>query len=205
MILNYYENKIIKNALLPAEWKSQESLDELLNFLQSNWEQRAIFYDDGKVNSKQQFLDFIGQKNIRTKDYVGTIVYKGHQLNIFPKVFKEFKDDDDRKSLDLQHLMHNLVKWIEYTAKIDYPYISIAADMENTDDLQELFVSLYVRLDMSKPLWIEVYSFAMRKKQKTCQRFEVDLISRIISPRNIRLVSLASFCVHIQHLNLIIC
>ena len=145
MILNYYENKIIKNALLPAEWKSQESLDELLNFLQSNWEQRAIFFDDGKVNSKQQFLDFIGQKNIRTKDYVGTIVYKGHQLNIFPKVFKEFKDDDDRKSLDLQHLMHNLVKWIEYTAKIDYPYISIAADMENTDDLQELFVSLYVR------------------------------------------------------------
>lgn len=145
MILNYYENKIIKNALLPAEWNSQESLDELLNFLQSNWEQRAIFYDDGKVNSKQQFLDFIGQKNIRTKDYVGTIVYKGHQLNIFPKVFKEFKDDDDRKSLDLQHLMHNLVKWIEYTAKIDYPYISIAADMENTDDLQELFVSLYVR------------------------------------------------------------
>lgn len=145
MILNYYENKIIKNALLPAEWKSQESLDELLNFLQSNWEQRAIFYDDGKVNSKQQFLDFIGQKNIRTKDYVGTIVYKGHQLNIFPKVFKEFKDDDDRKSLDLQHLMHNLVKWIEYTAKIDYPYISIAADMEKTDDLQELFVSLYVR------------------------------------------------------------
>ena len=116
-----------------------------MNFLQSNWEQRAIFYDDGKVNSKQQFLDFIGQKNIRTKDYVGTIVYKGHQLNIFPKVFKEFKDDDDRKSLDLQHLMHNLVKWIEYTAKIDYPYISIAADMENTDDLQELFVSLYVR------------------------------------------------------------
>ncbi|MCF2620046.1 hypothetical protein JQM63_09505 [Oscillibacter valericigenes] len=128
MILNYYENKIIKNALLPAEWKSQESLDELLNFLQSNWEQRAIFYDDGKVNSKQQFLDFIGQKNIRTKDYVGTIVYKGHQLNIFPKVFKEFKDDDDRKSLDLQHLMHNLVKWIEYTAKIDYGSVFYYAD-----------------------------------------------------------------------------
>ena len=145
MILNYYENKIIKNASLPAEWKSQESLDELLIFLQSNWEQRAIFYDDGKVNSKQQFLDFIGQKSIRTKDYVGTIAYKGNQLNIFPKVFKEFKDDDDRDGLDLQHLMHNLVKWIEYTAKIDYPYISISADMENTDNLQELFISLYVR------------------------------------------------------------
>ena len=37
MILNCYENKIIKNPALPAEWKSQESLDELLDFLQSNW------------------------------------------------------------------------------------------------------------------------------------------------------------------------
>ena len=145
MILNYFENKTIKNHALPAEWRSQESLDELLEFLQFNWEQRAIFYDDGKVNSTQQFLDFLGQKSIKTKDYVGTIAFKGHQLNIFPKVFKEDKYDDDRDGLDLRHLMHNLVKWIEYTAKIDYPYISISADLENTDNLQELFISLYVR------------------------------------------------------------
>lgn len=145
MILNYFEHKRISNSALPAEWKSQESLDELLDFLQSNWEQRAIFYDDGEVNSKQQFLDFIGQKSIRTKDYVGTIAFKGHQLNIFPKVFKEDKEDDNREQLSLPHLMHNLVKWIEYSTKIDYPYISISADMENTDNLQDLFISLYVR------------------------------------------------------------
>lgn len=123
MILNYFEHKRISNSALPVEWKSQESLDELLDFLQSNWEQRAIFYDDGEVNSKQQFLDFIGQKSIRTKDYVGTIAFKGHQLNIFPKVFKEDKEDDNREQLSLPHLMHNLVKWIEYSTKIDYPYI----------------------------------------------------------------------------------
>lgn len=145
MILNYFEHKRISNSALPVEWKSQESLDELLDFLQSNWEQRAIFYDDGEVNSKQQFLDFIGQKSIRTKDYVGTIAFKGHQLNIFPKVFKEDKEDDNREQLSLPHLMHNLVKWIEYSTKIDYPYISISADMENTDNLQDLFISLYVR------------------------------------------------------------
>lgn len=145
MVLNYFENKTIKNHALPAEWRSQGSLDELLAFLQYNWEQRAIFYDDGKVNSRQQFLDFPGQKSVRTKDYVGTIAFKGQQLNIFPKVFKEFKDDDDRDGLDLRHLMRNLVKWIEYTTKIDYPYISISADLENTDNLRELFISLYVR------------------------------------------------------------
>ena len=145
MVINQFENKVIKNLALPAEWRSQESLDGLLDFLQSNWEQRAIFYDDGKVNSKQQFLDFTGQRGIRTKDYVGTIAYKGHQLNIFPKVFKENKDDDDRDSLNLRDLMHNLVRWIEYTTKIDYPYISISADMDNTENLQELFISLYIR------------------------------------------------------------
>lgn len=145
MILNYYENTLIRNSSLPQEWQSQTALDGLLDFLQSNWEQRAIFYDDGKVNSKQSFLEFVGQKGIRTKDYVGTIVYNGHQLNIFPKVFKLDKEDTDRENLDLQHLMHNLVRWIEYTTKIDYPYISISADMENTDNLQELFISLYVR------------------------------------------------------------
>ncbi len=145
MVINQFENKTIKNSSLPAEWRSQESLDGLLDFLQSNWEQRAVFYDDGKVNSKQQFLDFTGQRGIRTKDYVGTIAYKGHQLNIFPKVFKENKDDDDREGLNLQDLMHNLVRWIEYTTKIDYPYISISADMGHTENLQELFISLYIR------------------------------------------------------------
>ena len=87
MIINYFEHQLIKNNKLPEEWQSQAALDELLAFLQSNWEQRAIFYDDSKITSRQQFLEFTGQKQVRTKDYVGTIVFKGQQLNIFPKVF----------------------------------------------------------------------------------------------------------------------
>lgn len=145
MILNYYENSLIRNNKLPPEWQSQTALDGLLDFLQSNWEQKGIFYDDGNVSSRQAFLEFTGQKGIKTANYVGTIAYNGHQLNIFPKVFKFDKDDMETDSLDLQHLMYNLVRWIEYTTKIDYPYISISADMENTDNLQELFISLYVR------------------------------------------------------------
>lgn len=145
MIINYFEHQLIKNNKLPEEWQSQAALDELLGFLQSNWEQRAIFYDDSKITSRQQFLEFTGQKQVRTKDYVGTIVFKGQQLNIFPKVFKTERDDWDTDELELSHLMHNLVRWIEYTTKIDYPYISISADVSNTDNLQDLFISLYVR------------------------------------------------------------
>ena len=34
---------------MPIEWQEQSSLDELADFLQLNWEQRSVFYDDGKI------------------------------------------------------------------------------------------------------------------------------------------------------------
>lgn len=145
MILNVFEESSIKNHKLPEEWQSQASLDELLDFLQTNWEQRGVFYEDGKINSRQQFLGFIGQKGIRTNNYIGTIVFKGEQLNIFPKMFREDKYDGDTSNLDLKHLMRNLVVWLEYCTKISYPYINIATDLDDSTDLRELFVSLYVR------------------------------------------------------------
>ena len=86
MILNRYENTIIKNNKLPVSWQAQKALDELSDFLQQNWEQRSVFYDDGEISSKQQFLSFIGQKGIKTQNYIGTIVFNGEQLNIYPKM-----------------------------------------------------------------------------------------------------------------------
>lgn len=145
MVLNCFEESTIKNKALPSEWKSQTSLDELADFLQFNWEQRSVFYDDGAVTSRQQFLEFTGQQGIRTKNYVGTIVFKGQQLNIFPKIFREDKDDSDTSGLTLKHLMKNLVRWIEYCNKMDYPYISISSDLEDSNDLRELFITLYIR------------------------------------------------------------
>lgn len=65
MVLDRYEYTKIPNAKLPSSWQSQSALDELLEFLQQNWEQRAVFYEDGEVKSRQQFLDFTGQKGIR--------------------------------------------------------------------------------------------------------------------------------------------
>lgn len=145
MSLNYYEESKISNGKLPVEWQSQASLDELADFLQLNWEQRAVFYDDGQVTSRQQFLDFRGQKGIKTQNYIGTIVFKGQQLNIFPKVFRTESEDNETEDLSLTHLMKNLVKWIEYCTKIDYPYISITSELEDSTDLRELFMTLYLR------------------------------------------------------------
>jgi len=145
MIINRYEESLIKNASLPQEWQSQSSLDELDAFLQANWEQRSVFYDDGQISSRQQFLVFTGQKGVKTQNYIGTIVFKGSQINIFPKVFREDKEDTDTSELSLKQMMYNLVRWIEYCGKIDYPFINITSGLDDSTDLRELFITLYLR------------------------------------------------------------
>ena len=145
MELNYYEETLIKNSQLPDVWQSQRSLDELLEFLQFNWEQRSVFYDDGEVTSRQQFLTFTGQKGVRTRKYIGTIVFKGQQLNIFPKVFRTDIDDTDTSELSLKHLMLNLVQWLQYCDTMNYPFIHMTSELDDSSDLKELFVTLYVR------------------------------------------------------------
>ena len=71
-------------------------------------------------------------------------MFKGQQLNIFPKVFREDKDDNDTEDLSLSHLMKNLVQWLQYCNKFDYPFINIKSKLEDSQDLRELFVTLYL-------------------------------------------------------------
>lgn len=144
-MINCYEETVIKNRILPEEWQSQSSLDELAEFLQRNWEQRSVFYDDGELTSRQQFLSFTGQKGIRTNNYIGTIVFKGQQINVFPKLFRSEKDDSDTSELELSHMLKNIAAWLEYCTKFNYPYISIKSELTDVDDLRELFETLYIR------------------------------------------------------------
>lgn len=144
MVLDRYEYSKIANAKLPSSWQSQMALDELADFLQQNWEQRFVFYEDGEVKSQQQFLDFVGSGGIRTKKYIGTIVFKGEQLNIYPRVFSTDKEDHDTDDLTQKHMLFNLVKWIEYCNKLDYPFINISSELNDAEDLKELFITLYI-------------------------------------------------------------
>lgn len=144
MILNRYEETPISNQDLPISWQSQQSQLALESFLQTNWEQRSVFYDDGVVDSKQQFLGFQGIGDIRTRNYIGTIVFNGEQINIFPKVFRKNKGYSETEDLSQKHLMSNLVKWIEYCNRMSYPFINISTELSDSEDLVELFIALYV-------------------------------------------------------------
>lgn len=142
--MNVFEEMKISANHLPQNWSSEKAQLELEDFLQQNWEQRSVFFDDGKVDSKQQFLKFQSRSSIRTNNYVGTIVFNGEQLNIFPKVFRPEADDNDIDNLDQKHLFTNLVKWLEYCTRSSYPFIDISTEFDDIDDLKELFITLYL-------------------------------------------------------------
>ena len=144
MVLNLFEESEIDNEDLPDAWRTKSEQDDFAEFLQQNWEQRSVFYEDGKVDSKQQFLGFTGHLGIRTKKYIGTVVYNGEQINIYPKVFKRRVGDYKTDKLNQNHLMDNLVKWLEYCNRLSYPFINITTEYRDSDNLKELFISLYV-------------------------------------------------------------
>ena len=144
MILHQYEETAMKNAALPPGWRSEARLEELEEFLQQNWDQRSVFYDDRHFETKQQFLGFTSHRGLRTKKYIGTIVFAGEQLNIYPKVFRTEADDHDTQNLSQAHLMQNLIQWLNYCNKTDSHFISISAALEDATDLRELFITLYI-------------------------------------------------------------
>lgn len=178
MILNRYEESKISNRNLPESWQSQKSLDELEEFLQHNWEQRSVFYLEKKVESRQQFLEFRSHQGIGTKNYIGTVVFKGEQLNIYPKMFRPYSDDDEDDGRDLltqTHLMNNLTKWIQYCNRVEYPFISISSELENSDNLKDLFITLYigyVRSALERGLF---YQYVEETEDINCIRGKFDL------------------------------
>ena len=183
MILSCYEESKISNKNLPEEWKVQSVLDELEIFLQQNWEHRSVFYAEKTVTSKQQFLEFIAHQGIRTKNYIGTIVFRGEQLNIYPKMFRPYSDDDEddgKSELTQKHLMSNLVKWLEYCNRVEYPFISISSELEDTEDLKGFFITLYIRYVQSAIERSLYYQYVEETEDISCIKGKFDLKDYLI-------------------------
>ncbi|MCD8206931.1 MAG: hypothetical protein LUD72_03240 [Bacteroidales bacterium] len=145
MVLNYYEHSTIKKEEFPEDWQDGDTLNDLESFLTDSWQQRCALYNDDIESGKQMFLDFKNGGNVRTKNYVGTIAFKGHRLNIFPWAFKSGFSDDGPVRADTELLTYNLTKWLEYCTKSDYPYINLRSETIEENSIKGLLVSLYAK------------------------------------------------------------
>lgn len=144
-MLNAFEFQKVKTSRLPASWREEGALDELERFLQENWELRNAFYTDNELTKRQQFIDFDRKNGFKTKNYIGTIRFRGEQFNVFPKIFKEDEDDYDTSELKTADLMKDLVLWLEYCNKFNFPFVSLRGDMDETESFLELLITVYVR------------------------------------------------------------
>ena len=142
--MNGFEHEKITTSNLPPKWSEGNTLQELESFLQENWEQRSIFYSDQEITSRQQFIDFDVKNGIKLKNYIGTIIYKGEQLNIFPKVFMEDDNDFDKSFLDTNVLIDNLIVWLGYCDRLNFPFVSMKGEFRNSSNLLELFITVYI-------------------------------------------------------------
>lgn len=144
MMLNSFEYQRIPSSKLPVHWQADGALSQLERFLQDHWAQRSIFYTDGQVTSRQQFIDFDVHDGIKLQNYIGTIIFKGEQLNIFPKVFKADADDTDTDGLQVEALINNLVVWLGYCDRLNFPFVAMKGALSGTDSLLELLITIYV-------------------------------------------------------------
>ena len=141
-MINAFEFQKIKTSKLPASWREEGALEELEQFLQDNWELRSTFYTDTELTKRQQFIDFDRKNGFKTKNYIGTINFRGEQFNIFPKIFKEDEDDYDTSDLKSSDLMKDLVQWLEYCNKFNFPFVSLHGDLSETESFLELLIRL---------------------------------------------------------------
>lgn len=143
-MINTFEFQPVKTSQLPEAWKEPGTLDELERFLQGNWEQRRIFYSDQEISSRQQFIDFDRRDGFKTQNYIGTISFRGEQLNIFPKIYKDDEDENSTNNLDIHNLIDDLIAWLGYCDKFNFPFVSMKGELDNTQTFLELLITVYV-------------------------------------------------------------
>jgi 5-methylcytosine-specific restriction enzyme subunit McrC len=124
-------------------WETIKGKDTLLPMLQEIWKQR-LFIDteveaiEDENNSRfQPFLSFDGDE-IRAKNFVGFIQNDEEVIEIYPKVFRNSENIDDKKELMLQHIFY----WFGYCRKWRFPYNKASLDTKNIVEFPELIINL---------------------------------------------------------------
>lgn len=135
-----FEYTIIEDKELPTSWRGSKNISALERFLQANWEQRSILYNDGDKNTKQQFLDLDHRDRIKTRNYIGTIIFNNEKLDIYPKIY-----EDCGKELSTKDLITDITTWLSYCDKEKFPFIKTPSSFNKEENTFELFAFIYLQ------------------------------------------------------------
>lgn len=143
-IMNVLEYEVIKWEELPEAWKKENALLELEQLLQKSWTERTIFYWDEETERNQKFIDFNRADGIKIQNYVGSLLFKGEQLNIFPKLFQK-ESPKERTKLEASILMKNISFWLGYCDRMNIPFFSVRDSFFGKPNFLELLIAFYAK------------------------------------------------------------
>ncbi len=121
------------------------SFSELESFLDDIWmnrEKHSYFADveENKIEA-QRFLQFIHKtKELKSNKYVGVIHYKGHTINLLPKIF--YQEDKDCTPNEVFQMNNHILWWLSYCRKIKFPKYQTSLSGTN-NDFFEILIYLF--------------------------------------------------------------
>lgn len=123
------------------------------NFLDDIWNTRVqskSYYDseltdedeeDNEIKNSQKFITFLKQGRIKSRKYVGTIIWKGNRINLYPKIFHNSTEE----KIDIKTINSNILWWLSYAKKkINFPnFQQSMSEMEC--DFFEVLIYLFAK------------------------------------------------------------
>jgi len=123
-IINLYEYAN-QESLSGDEKPLEDFLDEIWN----NRDKKDFSYQtdtgneesyDNAIASKQKFLTFLKNGDIKSRKYVGIIKFDNQVINLLPKIF--YRDDQSTPNeKEVKAIQANILWWLSYCKKIKFP------------------------------------------------------------------------------------
>ncbi|MGZ3811870.1 MAG: McrC family protein [Mucilaginibacter sp.] len=135
------------------EWQStffpnsHQQRDDFIGYLSTVWENRNRYQDsvdepDEEENQeeriqRQRFFDFTTDGLISARNFVGVVQYGDIRIEVYPKIFAgSAKKDAGQWQL-------NLLYWLSYCRKINFPFSFANIDQLDFDDFLELLIHIF--------------------------------------------------------------
>ncbi len=127
------------------KYDNQEQIDviKLEKFLQEVWKNTSALLNTDEPeneidneNVKQPYLK-IQDGKFKPRNFIGFIYFEGKTIEIYPKVFKENWNDDNKNTV-----FANILHWLKYYTHFKMPHLTASLDEIEFDSFIELFLYL---------------------------------------------------------------
>lgn len=135
------------------EWESasiagfEDKIPDFVKYLAGVWQSRKRYVDPPEEVTeeeqqeeriqRQRFFDFTIDRKVSARNYVGVVQFEGIRIEVYPKIFA---GEDKNNSRQWQM---NLLYWLSYCRKIQFPFSHSDVSKMRFDDFLEVLIYVF--------------------------------------------------------------